>query len=197
MRKTLLIVLALVLLAAGTALAFGLPGGLGGGPSAKKNTLTLGQANAGLKPYEGSALAPAAVEYITIGDADFDDFSLRLAKMQIISGFAARVVDDANAKLDAAQTKEELTKLQENITVATNALQPLVAEGAALIAKAPQLLTNLKSKLTSNPMLLADVTKVLDVDKIKAIAEHISKLVTDLTALAGKIKDKLAALPVP
>ncbi len=58
----------------------------------------------------------------------------------------------------------------------------------------PQVLGNLKSKLTSNPMLAGDVAKVLDPGRVKTIGEHISKLITDLASLVTKIKDKIATL---
>lgn len=195
MRKTMLICALIVVFAVGTAFALGIPG-MGGGGGLKKETkkLSLGQANASLKKFEGDPLAPQPIEYITIGDAEFDDISLRLAKLEIVSGFATKVVADANAKLDAAKTKDELTKLQDNVTAATGALQPLVQECTALGAKMPQVLSNLKSKLTSNPMLAGDVAKVLDPGRVKTIGEHISKLITDLASVATKIKDKIATL---
>ena len=109
------------------------------------------------------------------------------------------MINDANSQLDnqTAYTKPQMLKLQDNVNAASAALQPCENEVTLLLAKAPQLLTNLKSKLSSDPMLLADVVKAIDLDALKKIGQHVAGLMADLGTITSKIKDKIAALPPP
>lgn len=191
MKKVLLITLLIVVFAAGTALAFG---GLGGGPKLKKETKTmaLGEASAALKPYEGGELAPEAVEYVQIGDADFDSLAKSLAKMEIILAFGNNVIADTNAKLDAVETQDDLDALNKNVAAATAAAAPLVAEATKMVSAATSLLSNLKKKLMTNPMLLKEVMSVLD--QAKKIGGELDKLLENLGTLTEKVKAKATEL---
>ena len=192
MKKVLLISLLIVIFAAGSALAWSVPGTGGSDLKKKEKKMTLAEANAALKAYEEGEFAPDPITYIEIGDADFDKFSKTLAKIEVICAFARNVVNDTNTKLDAADSKEELEALKKNVDDATAAVTPLVGEITKLIDQSQKLIDSLKKKLMTNPGLLKEVNDVLN--RVKKTADEVKLLTEELGSLVEKINQKIAAL---
>jgi hypothetical protein len=205
MKKTLVIAFVMLLVvafASTSAFAFKLPGGkdLPGKSDLKKEVkaFTLADVNAALKEYEGTEMDPGKDKKFATtvyGDADFDAMAISLTKIELGTAFANGAIADANAKIAAAQTADDLAAPQKALETALTALQSLATEGATVAAKAPAFGKALPGKVKKDPLgygkNASDMTKVVNkLPKAVAGIPDTVKAVTDTVVL---LKEKIAS----
>lgn len=207
MKKTLLIVfVAMIVLAfaATSSFAFGLPKGLPGKSSLKKEIkpLVLKDIDASLAEYEGTDLDPAKdtkFAYTVYGDKDYDVMAVALSKIELTTQFANNVIKDANVKIDAAETADDLKDVQKNVELATKALEALVKDGAAAAAGAVAFGSGLVDKIKKDPLgygaNAGDMKNVIG--KLPKAVEGLPDTVKALVETLTKLKDKIAGFEVP
>jgi len=206
MKRVLLISALILVFAVGTAIAgFGLPGLGGGGAKLKKEVkqLKLSDADKSLKAYEGTDLDPnkkKQTEYIQFGDSDFDTFALSVAKIELVLAFADNVVADINAKLDKVEKQEELDEMKKVAEAALAALKVLAIEAPKLVDASKNIISTIKSKVTSDPLGYGKNAKAMyevlehGADVGKKAPETIKNLTNNLIDITKKIAAKAEEL---
>jgi hypothetical protein len=201
MKKTLLVVLTLaVLLTAGTALAFNIPGA-GGGSKLKKESkdYKLTDLSADLKSYEGGDLDPVKAKKFTattFGDAEYDKVAVALTKMDLSIAFADNVLKDFNAKLDRTTSPTDFDMLKKNLETAKKAVDALVADSTKLVSAAQALATSLPSKAQSDPLGYgANIKEMTDVvKKLPDMAKKLPEIAKSLADAVTKAVEKAKAM---
>jgi len=199
MKKVLLISALILVFAVGTALAFGIPGVSKSNLKKEVKQLKLTDAAATLKDFEGGDLDPnkaKQVEYTVFNDADFDGFSLSVAKIELIIAFSNNVVADINAKLDKAEKQEDLDALKKNAEAASAALAVIAVEAPKLVDSSKNIISGIKGKVTSDPLGYGknakDMYATLEhgAEVGKNAPSQIKTLTDNLDEILGKIKTK-------
>ncbi len=188
MKKVTIFTIFLVfVLGVSLSFAFGIPK-VGKGKLKKADkTLTLKDIDPKLEKFVGTDADPYKDKPFTFkvyGDPDIDTFIISSNKLSMTSTFGKVMMKDLNAKLDAAKTKDEVSKLEEDAKVLQAIFTSAATEGPKLVTSGTGLVTKVPGKFKSNPKDALLLPKVLTSLKDALAALKIS--LTDMKGLSAE-----------
>jgi hypothetical protein len=205
-KVSVLALLFVFVIGVSASFAIGIPGvgkGKSDGAKLKKaeKEFKLADLNASFKKFEGTDCDPykaAPYKYNVYGDGDVDTFLTSSHKINATVTFSNQLINDLYAKVDKAETKEDLEGLKKDAEFLGSALAPLVAEGTKLVASGAALAKSAPGKFgnLSNAKVLPSLIKDLGgaVKGLKASGDEIKVITDKIAPLVSKIAEKVAGL---